>query len=239
MYEQELKELGLTDNEVKIYILLLENGMMNPAQISQKLGLHRGYVYDALERMQEKEIVNIILESNKKQYQATEPENLLEILKFKLEGLQKIIPNLTKISKSRKEEVKVELHKGKRSYRTLLKDIIATIKQNDEVLLTGVDEKNLIENVEPIYLKQYFNIIKQKNIKERVIMKKTKKKFKIKNVKHKFLDDKDIGTTEHLIYGNKVAIFILGNPHNLIIINNKEVADSYRKQFEILWKVAN
>ncbi len=52
MYEQELKDLGLTDNEVKIYLLLLQNGMMNPAEISQKLGLHRGYVYDALERMQ-------------------------------------------------------------------------------------------------------------------------------------------------------------------------------------------
>ncbi|MBS3167701.1 winged helix-turn-helix transcriptional regulator [Candidatus Woesearchaeota archaeon] len=239
MYEQELKDLGFTDNEVKIYLLLLENGMMNPAEISQKLGLHRGYVYDALERMQEKEIVNVILESNKKHYQANNPENLVELLKYKLENLKIIIPNLNKLSRLNKEVTKVELHKGGRTYRTLLKDIIVTLNKNEELLLIGVDEQNLIENVEPIYLKQYFNIIASKNIKERVIMKKSKRsKLKPKNISYKYLDDSCIGNIEQLIYGNKVVLFIFGNPHNMIVIENLEVVETYKKQFELLWDIA-
>ena len=98
MYEDQLKELGLTDNEVRIYLLLLKQGMMNPSGISQKLGLHRGYIYDALERMQEKEVVNSVLKDNKKQFQATSPESLVELLRFKLENLQKIVPELMKIA---------------------------------------------------------------------------------------------------------------------------------------------
>src|SRR3989338_6647243 len=110
MYEEQLKELGLTDNEVRIYLLLLKEGMINPSQISQKLGLHRGYIYDALERMQEKEVVNSILEDNKKYFQATSPENLVELFRLKLENFQKIIPDLVRINELKDEETKVELH---------------------------------------------------------------------------------------------------------------------------------
>ena len=238
MYEEQLKELGLTDNEVRIYLLLLEQGLMNPSEISQKLGLHRGYVYDALERMQEKEVANSILKNNKRYFQATSPENLVELLRLRLEDFQKIVPNLMKIREFEKEETKVELHKGKRVYRTLIKDIMSTVKENEKVLLIGVDEKTLLNAVEPIYLKQYFNVIVNKNIKEEVILKKGMKKFDIKNVSHKYLDEKYVGDIEQIIYGNKIALFVLGTPYYLIVIENKKIADSYRKQFDLLWKQA-
>ncbi|MFH1326912.1 MAG: helix-turn-helix domain-containing protein [archaeon] len=238
MYEDHLRELGLTDNEARIYLLLLKNGSMNPAEISQKLGLHRGYTYDALERMQEKEVVNSILQKNKKYFQANNPENLLELLKLKLENFQKIVPNLKDIMDIGKEDTKVELHKGKRVYRTLLKDIISTIKKNDEILLIGIDEEILSKEVEPIYLEQYLNTIKTKNINEKIIIKKGKKKLGFKSLKYKQIEEKYLGNTYQIIYSNKVATFILGNPYYLIVIENKDVANTYRKQFDLMWKVA-
>jgi len=238
MHEQQLKELGLTDNEVRIYLLLLEQGMMNPSEISQKLGLHRGYIYDALERMQEKEVVNVVLKTNKKYYQATSPKNLVELLKFRLEGFEKIVPDLVKLSSLKKEETKVELHRGKRVYRVLLKDMISTLKKNDEAYLIGIDEDVLIKEIEPIYLKQYVNAIKSKKIKEKVLIKTGGKKLESPNIQYKELDEKYIGKTAQIIYNNKVAIFILGTPYYLIVIDNKEVAETYKKQFNLLWKIA-
>jgi len=238
MYEEQLRELGLTDNEIKIYLLLLKQSMMNPSEISQKLGLHRGYVYDALERMQEKEVVNSILKDNKKYFQATSPENLVELLKLRLENLQKIVPNLMKIMELKKEETKVGLHRGKRVYRTLLKDMISFLKENEEAYLIGIDENILLTEVEPIYLKQYLNIIKSKNIREKIIIKKGAKKLRNPNLQYKELDEKYIGKTAQIIYNNKVAIFILGMPYYLIIIESKEVAETYKKQFNLLWNIA-
>lgn len=238
MYEEQLKELGLTDNEVKIYLLLLQRGLMNPTKISQKLGLHRGYVYDALERMQEKEVVNSILKDNKKYFQATNPETIIELLKLRLENFEKIIPDLKKISEVAKEETNVELHRGKRVYRTLLKDIVATLKKNETVYLIGVDENVLLNEVEPIYLKQYLNTIKSKNIKEKIIIKTGSKKLKHENLQYKELNEKYIGKTSQIIYNDKIAIFVLGMPYYLIIIDNKEVAETYKKQFELLWSIA-
>lgn len=238
MYEEPLKELGLTDNEIKIYLFLLKQGLSNPTEISQKLGLHRGYVYDALERMQEKEVVNSILKNNKKYFQATNPESLIEILKFRLEHFERIVPDLKKISEIAKEETKVELHKGERVYRTLLKDVVATVQKNETIYLIGIDEDVLLNEVEPIYLKQYLNTINSKNIKEKIIIKTGGKKLKSPNLQYKELDQKYIGKTSQIIYNHKVAIFILGTPYYLIIIENKDVAETYREQFNLLWKIA-
>lgn len=238
MYEDQLKELGLTDNEVRIYLLLLKHGMSNPSEIAQKLGLHRGYVYDALERMQEKGVVNSILKDNKKHFQATNPETIVELLRLRLEGFQSIVPQLSKLMQLEKEETRVELHKGKRVYRTLIKDMAAKLKKNDEALLIGIDEDVLMKEVEPIYLKQYLNSIKTKNIKEKIIIKKGSSRLKNPNLEYRELDEAFIGKTAQIIYGSKTAIFILGEPYYLIIIENKEVAEAYRRQFGLLWKVA-
>ncbi len=238
MFEEQLKEIGLTDNEAKIYILLLKEGQMNPAEISQKLGLHRGYVYDALERMQEKQVVNFIFQKNKKFFQATKPLNLLELLKLKFESFQKIIPELNSTLNTDKEDTRIETHKGKTVYRTLLKDILSSIDKNDEILLIGIDEDILTKEVEPIYLEQYLNTIKSMKIKERIIIKKGRKKFKSKFLHYKQINEDFIGETYQIIYKNKVAIFILGNPYYLILIENKKVSENYRKQFNFLWKIA-
>ena len=239
MYEPQLKELGLTDNEIRIYLLLLQEGTLNPTMVSQKLGLHRGYVYDALERMQEKLVVNSILQNNKKMFQATPPENIVQLLKARLENFQSIVPDLTQIMNLERDDTRVELHKGKKVYRIILRDIMATCKRNETVLVVGVDEQNLLTTVEPIYLRQYFNFIARQGIKEQVIMAKGKSKTSAKNVEYRFLDKKYVGKVEHIIYASKVALFLLGTPRYLIIIDNNEVADTYRKQFELLWGQAS
>ncbi|MEK6950106.1 MAG: hypothetical protein AABX13_00075 [Nanoarchaeota archaeon] len=124
-------------------------------------------------------------------------------------------------------------------YRTLLKDMVATLKKNETAYLIGIDEEVLLNEVEPIYLKQYFNVIKSKNIKEKIIIKTGSQKLKQENLHYRELPEKYIGKTAQIIYNHKIAIFILGTPYYLIIIDNQEVAETYKKQFELLWERAN
>ena len=48
-----LEEIGLTQNESKVYLSLIELGSSSVTQIIQKSGLHRAVVYDLLERLLE------------------------------------------------------------------------------------------------------------------------------------------------------------------------------------------
>ncbi|MCK5025856.1 MAG: hypothetical protein KAS15_04650 [Nanoarchaeota archaeon] len=237
MYENELKELGLTDNEVKIYLALLHKGVLNPTKLAEKTGLHRSYIYDTLDRLLEKGIINTILMNNKKHYQAVDPEVLRGQFELKMRHLDSILPQLSSLYKETKEETKVELHKGKRVYRTLIKDLVANLNQNDIVYLIGIDE-DALEDIEPIYLKQYFTIIKEKNIKEKIIIAKGSKKLKEQTIEYRELDKEYLGHTATAISQNKVYLFIQGTPNHLIVIDSEKVANTYRRNFELLWKTA-
>ena len=240
MYE-ELRELGLTEKEVKIYIALLEIGTSTPAQIADKVGFSRSYVYDALERLQEKEMVNTIFIKNKKNYQAVNPKLITEQFKTKLSRIERIIPNLLDLTKKEKEEIHVEVHKGKYIYKTLLGDITTNLKSGAEVLIFGIDDE-AVSSLDQHYLTHldiYFNKLKKKKIKERVIIKEKSKKLEQATItEYKYLPKEMIGNVAFEVYDDKVAIFLWGNPNYVIMIKNKEVADSYRKQFELMWKIA-
>ena len=95
MYEAELKELGLTNNEIKVYLILLENGILNPTHVAQKTGLHRSYVYDTLERLLDRGIINTILVNNKKHYQPVDPKALRQSFELKLMKIDEILPQLS------------------------------------------------------------------------------------------------------------------------------------------------
>ncbi len=237
MYEEQLKELGLTKNESLVYITLLKHGNLNPTKLAEKTGLHRSYIYDTLERLLEKGIINTVLVNNKKCYQAVDPKTLKEIFELKLRKLDEILPQLSGLFNETSEETKIELHKGKRVYRTMIKELISNFKKNDTIYILGANEE-ILETVEPIYLKQYFNIIKEKNITEKIIIQKGKKKHKQEYLEYKELDAKYIGDTTTVIFQDKVFLFIFGNPYYLISIKSKNVANTYLKQFDLMWKVA-
>jgi sugar-specific transcriptional regulator TrmB len=54
---EALAELGFSENESKVYLLLLLHGGMKAGEIAKDLGIHRLDVYDILKRMQTKQIV--------------------------------------------------------------------------------------------------------------------------------------------------------------------------------------
>lgn len=239
--KEELRDFGLTENEVMIYLALLKLGSSNPSKLAEKTGFSRPYVYDVLERLLEKQMVSTVLRKNKKYYTAIDPKQLVELTRQRMENIERIGPELMRIKSSVKEDIKVELHRGRYVYKILLNDILTVLKSGDEVLIYGIDDETLIklDRYTPIFLRQYLGRISKLKIRERLIGREGALIIpEAKTTKYKFLPAKIIGSTAFEVYGDKVAIFLWGEPNYLILIENKKVADSYRNQFEILWKAA-
>ncbi|MBS3055846.1 MAG: winged helix-turn-helix transcriptional regulator [Candidatus Aenigmarchaeota archaeon] len=237
MYEAELNELGLTSNETKIYLALLKNKLLTPAKISKKTGLHRSYIYDAIERLMEKGVVSEVIVNNKKHYQALDPKIFREMLESKLKHFDSVLPYLSNVFISGKNETRIELHRGEKVFRTLIKYVTANMEKNDTVYLLGANEK-FLKSIEPLYLKQYFTTIKKKNVRERVIIPKGGEKIRNPNIEYREMEPKYFGEITIVIHQTRVFIFIQEMPHHLIIIDSSAFANSYKKQFELLWKVS-
>lgn len=230
----------MSKNEIEIYLTLLKIGSVIVSEIARRSGLYRPYVYDTLKRLQEKGFVSFILKDGKKYYNAIEPSGLLESEKEKLTELQKIIPTLEQLSTTAKESANAELYVGKKVVRVIQKDILKTLERNGgENLVIGVDEKKFMET-DNVVMEQFFEQMKKNKFKERVLVRKGDNYLPAyrSSTSYRFLPEEFFEPTSTFIYGEKVAIIIFSEPLYGIIMENKVLANAYKKQFNLMWKVA-
>ena len=93
-------------------------------------------------------------------------------------------------------------------------------------------------------MKQHFRNLKHNNIRERVITIKKKDIFLFDKkmaptTTYRFLEGNQFNPTNTFIYGDKIVIVSWGTPPTAIMIQNKEIAETYRNHFEHLWKIAS
>ncbi|MBW2965687.1 hypothetical protein KY342_01130, partial [Candidatus Woesearchaeota archaeon] len=92
MNEQILRDIGLSMNESKVFLALVELGQNTVGNISKKCKVHRTNVYDSLEKLKEKDLVVCIEKQGTKYFDAKNPKELISLLKKKEEKLKQILP---------------------------------------------------------------------------------------------------------------------------------------------------
>jgi len=246
MDTQVLKSIGLSENEIKIYITLLKGGSATAYELSQRTGIYRTHIYDKLEQLMKKGLVSHNYQAAKKYFQAASPKKIKDYidgkkkeLEIKEKQINDLLPQLEAMVKLPEEDTRVEVFKGREGLKYFLKDIIKTKK---EVLVTGIDDSKYNEAL-PIFMEQYFRDLRLKKIPERIITIEKKKAFTFNkktapSTKYRFLDEKQFNPTNTFIYGDKVVIVSWGTPATATMIKNKGMAATYRSHFEILWKAA-
>ncbi len=241
-----LRAIGLTENEIKIYLTLLRSGSLSAYEISQKTGIYRVHVYDKLEQLMEKGLVTHVFEGSTKQFQATNPEKIVHYLDEKKQTLasqekevKDIIPQLQLFASKTPAETRVEVYKGKEGLKYFLKDIVKT---KDDVIISGVDDQKYMEHL-PVFMELHFRDLKRFGIRERIITTNNPHVFTFSKkiaatTEYRFLDQKQFNPANTVVYGNKVAIVSWGDPITTILIQNRDIAETYRGHFEYLWSIS-
>ncbi len=231
---EELHQAGLTENESKVYATLLELGPSHAGLISRKSGLHRRVVYDTIEMLIQKGLIGYIMENNVKLFQASNPERVLEFLKEKEQHIQDIMPQMLSLFSKTKEKEETNFYKGKNGLKTVFEDQLVCRK---EILIIGASP--LAYEILQFYFKWFDKRRVEKRIKTRIIFNKTEKKLKIPYSEVRFLPEKYSSPLAVNIYGDKVAIILWSKEKPFaVVISQKEIAEGYRKYFELMWGIA-
>ncbi|MDD5193782.1 MAG: helix-turn-helix domain-containing protein, partial [Candidatus Nanoarchaeia archaeon] len=133
----ELKQAGLTENESKVYLALIELGPSLAGQISRKTGLHRRTIYDTTEMLIKKGLAGYILKNNRKLFQASNPNRLLEIIKEKQDILNPLVSDLLEKYAKTKEKEETNFYKGKEGLKTIFEDQL----DSKEIMILGASPK--------------------------------------------------------------------------------------------------
>ena len=228
---EELRQAGLTENESKVYLALLELGPSLAGNISRKSGLHRRTVYDTTEMLIKKGLIGYILKNNRRLFQASDPKRLLEMLREKENILAPLIQGLSAKYSITKEKEETNFYKGKEGLKTIFEDQLNA----KEILILGASTKAY--EILQFYFKWYDKTRKQKKIKARKIAQdKNIKKLPFAEIR--YLPKKYSNPVSVNIYSDKTAIILWASQPLAILIKNKEIAEGYKNYFELLWKIA-
>jgi len=228
---EELKAAGLSDNEIKIYLALLDYGPSLAGVISRKTGMHRRTVYDTTEMLIKKGLVGYILKNNRRLFQASNPERILDALKEKENLILPLIVGLKERYSKTKEKEETNFYKGKEGLKTVFEDQL----NSKEVLILGASAKAY--DVLQFYFHWYDKKRKEKKIKARIIAEDRKiKRIPLSEIR--YLPEKYASPVAVNIYGEKTAIILWAKEPIAIVIKQKEISEGYRNYFELLWKMA-
>lgn len=239
--EQELREFGLSENEIAIYIALLKTGTTTANRLAELTGIKRSTTYDNLQLLMNKGLASKAEKGKVSYFTAAEPKKLVNLLEEKKQQVEKIVPQLKALQKVAEEKIGVTYYEGKKGVFTVLNDVFA--EKTDELLFYGSRKMALISQKH--YPVSFVHKRAEMNIPLRAVLAEEDRGDPV-------YTDKKIGKLSKLrfakglnqikanvfIYRDKVALMTsVDNPAG-IIIKNKEVLFQQKQIFDLLWEGA-
>lgn len=241
MKEEALRKFGLTEKEIKVYLAALELDSALVSEIAKKAEIPRTLTYDILKKLMDKGLVSYVIKNNKKYFGATEPTNLLTILREKEQIMEAALPELLRLkrAKARSRPI-IEVFEGKEGVKTVFNDALRVGK---EFLCLGSTGRS--PEIISYFLERFHKQRIKRRIPWRVIYnddrlgkKRGGKTSKWAYSKVRYMKKTDPTTT--YIYGNKVAIVLWMQERLLaVMIEDGIIAKAYREFFNALWESAH
>lgn len=234
---------GLSANEAKIYLAMLNYGHGTILTIAKETEIKRPTVYITIDGLLKKGLLKTILKGKKKYYLPEEPEKLLELLESKKHAIQNILPNLKNNYFSKNEKPKIISCEGRDGIRKIYAE---TLKSKTEVLWFG-SVKDVIEE----FMESYDKIYKEdpghsqgaREIVNNTLLDRNYAK-KINNQKNPRFNVRILpgahlfSSVDNIIYDNKIVILSVKKNYYGVIIEDASIANAYRTMFELAWKSA-
>ena len=238
MDTQILEDIGLTNAEIKVYLALLELGSSTAGPIIEKSGLQSSVVYLTLTKLVDRGFLSIIKQGKRRNYQATNPNHILNYLDEKKKRFEEILPQLMIRQQSSKQSPEITSFHGIRGIRELLYELLEaggkshhTINSPDKSLMMG-----------DAFWIEYHKKRAKNGIRAELIFNESLRSWKVSkthyNAEIRYSGEGFEPLTETIIRNDKLGIIIWTEKPVGTIIRNKVAADSYEKYFQLLWNQA-
>lgn len=245
MQTELLEDIGLTKSEIKVYFALLELGSSSTGKIIDKSKVASSKIYEILDRLIQKGLVSYIIEAGTKHFEAADPKRILDYVNEKEEkinqqkrDLDNLIPQLELKKKLSQYQSKAAIFKGIKGAETAFADILKTMEKGEEYYVMGATSPTPTFGR---FIRHYHERRSKKGIKVKLLFSEQGKEWaeRIKDLPFteiKFAPSQLFASSFISIYKNKMLITVSTQKDIILFrIDNKEIADSFRSQFELLW----
>ena len=144
--------------------------------------------------------------------------------------LQKALPDLKKLYVPAEEKPVVEVYKGKGGVKNVFNELL---RCGEEFLAFGPTTK--WKEVAPIELERYFKEREKVGLKGKILGQYGTKTLEFPLNEYKFLPKQYSSPATTLMFGKKTCFVLWLDTIITILVENKELTDSFRSYFNMMW----
>lgn len=240
-----LKEAGLTEGEIKVYLALLEIGSSTTGPIVEKSGISRSIIYHILEKLIQKGLVSRITKNKTKFFQAQDPQKIMDYMNERKQqfeknmgDVEKLLPELM-LKQSMAQKSEANMYFGFKGIVTAHEHSYLKLKKGDEYVYMGVPAYQPKE--QHMYWKRDHLRRAKAGITTRILVNRDTSTDVLKNRNgYKGCDarymPKGIKTPAWFMIYKDTVLIGLPHPNTIAVeIVNKEIASSFFSYFEEFW----
>lgn len=253
---EELRSIGLTDGEIKVYKAVLKLGLSTTGKIIKETNLQSSSTYHILDSLIEKGILSSEIKNNRRYFFAVSPKRLVDFIDDKKKKIEReredilgILPALNLLQNSGKEDQQVLIFEGWDGMLSAFKEAYGHLNGGTTVYaytitkeFKGADVKQVRWLINKV---RRMREEKNKKLKKKILMRIIAEEgsaigldqSKTKHTKVRFIKKEYINPAVINIYGEITIIALwLKKPIAFYIIS-REVAESFKNNFDIIWKI--
>ncbi len=239
---QTLSQFGLTPNQVKVYMALLELGEAKAQDIAKKARILRTTTYEVLEQLKEIGLISMYVRHNARMYMAEPPRKLTRILDSKQEAIKEALPELESLYNVGDFKPKIRYYEGLEGYKTVYEDSLTAHSKKISAILSMQD---MLDKLGENYMNNYISKRIAAHIALRVIriesheIKSIWQTLKEELRQVRLAPKNFIFPLTMLIYDNKTAIMSTRRENFGLIIESREFMQTQKALFDVLWQVSS
>jgi len=241
--EENLKLLGLSNNEIQVYLALLKHGSLTGTEIRTNTCLANSRVYSSIDSLTNKGLITYEKRAKGKIYSALDPEIIDNILKKREEKIKKCIPFLKNLQNKEIKTTETAVFEGFQGFKHAFYKFAEECPRNEEISIIGFSNQSYKNEQLASLLRDVNKISKDKKHRFRMILDNKDNKFYERRSKEglsniRFMGKGFVSPAAIDIFKDIVYIFMWDENPYVFRIKNKNIANGFKIYFEFLWKQA-
>ncbi|MDC0358973.1 helix-turn-helix domain-containing protein [Oligoflexia bacterium] len=241
--QEDLINLGLTEDEASVYLSMLELGGGYVSQIAKKAGKHRATCYHTLGNLLNKGLATKFEKGKYQFFSPEQPEKIVRQAQGNLERAEALLPELLSIQNMRSGKPKIKFFERRSGIETIFEDTLTA-----EGSILGYTNLALVTTLFPDFFRKYTKEKVKRKIKTRYLSPQPINQADLINhffpkganpdlLEILFINPEEFPFKNELaIYENKVAIMSLSEEEQIaILVESHTFSDTMRNIFDLSW----
>ncbi len=239
-----LRNAGLEQKEIDVYIALLTLGPSVVSSISKSTKLNRATLYFILDRLEQKNFAQVVVQGKIRHYAAKKPQEILSHLHEKQESLRVLenqiseaLPLFQALSLKQEGSPLITSYKGLEGIKPLYREILQheyfstfnleTMYQSfGKPIAEALFGKNFVLHGKDLLVDNAFTRDTVKNW------------IQTKKYEFNILPPSMTFTCDIIGWNDSIALFTYDLDHTTIVIKNQQIHDMLKQWFDVLWEVS-